>query len=110
VDLPNLLDRWGRPVTSCLIAADPRTRQDREAEHARAAQAENDGVDLKLLRAIATLSPLTSKDQLQLAAGIRKAAVIASVARLVARGWLEVPKQRQPFTLTPSGKQAIATS
>jgi hypothetical protein len=112
VEIPGLADRWGRPVTSCIIVADPRTREDREAEGTRKAEAQTRAVDLKTLHVIAERPVLaTSQEKIRVAVGLAKTVVCESVARLLERGWADPPAaQRLPYTLTPAGRAALEAS
>jgi hypothetical protein len=109
VEIPGLADRWGQPVTSCLIESDRRTREDREAEQAEAAEVETRALDLRTLRIVAEHPTLaTSQDQIRIALGVRTQLTRESIARNIDRGWMLPPAaQRKPYTLTASGTAAL---
>jgi hypothetical protein len=97
------------PVTSCVIADDSRTREDREAEQEQATLAEHLSIDRRVLRVIVEQPGLTSQEAVRLAAGLNREVVQAALARLMHRGWIEPPaRQRQPYIVTPDGQ--IATT
>lgn len=106
----NEANEQGQPVTSCVIEPDRRTRQDREADETAAADAGSRAVDLKTLRLIDSRPDVaTSQDRIRLALGARRDLAYASIERLLSRGWVAIPaRQRQPYTLTLKGRQALA--
>lgn len=103
------LDRNGEPVTTCVIDTDRRTRQDREAQQAEHEEVEARAIDHRVLRIVADQPDLaTSQDRIRVALGIRRDLVITAVARLLQREWISPPqRQRQPYTLTAAGRQAL---
>ncbi len=104
----NEMGRRGQPVTSCVIEPDRRTREDRAAEAAAAAEQENLAVDVRVLTAIAEHPEATSQDRLRLLLTLRKDTVNASLARLLRLKWVRMPeKQRQPYTVTAEGRKAL---
>ncbi len=105
-----LANRYGEPVTSCVIERDRRTREDRETEQARAAESEQRATDRVVLQAIATRpEAATSQDRIRLLVGLRRDPVYAALARLLARGWLAPPaRQRHPYTVTAAGRAALS--
>lgn len=108
VEIPGERDRYGRPVTSCVVERDPRSREDREAERAEAAATEQRAVDLRTLRAIVEHpDDSTSQDRLRLRLGGRKTTVSESLSRLIQAGWIIPGKQRQPYLVTPAGRAAL---
>lgn len=111
VELPGEIDRHGQPVTSCVIEADRRTREDRQAEIERATACETQGIDIKTLKVIAERPELaTSLERIRMALGSRKAAVSESVARLMRVGWILPGGRGEPYTVTPEGAGALAQS
>lgn len=101
-------DRYGKPVTSCVIEPDRRTREDREATVAAAAQADEHALDLNTLQAVANRPELaTSQDHLRLVLGIRKTRVSESLARLVRLGWVVPGGRKQPYRVTAAGAAAL---
>lgn len=107
VDLGDV-DRYGRPRTSCVIEADPRSRQDRDAERQAAADAEHHVFDLRTLRTIIERPDMaTSQDKLRMVLGVRKAQVADAVTRLVQRGWALPGSRQQPYHVTTAGFDAL---
>jgi hypothetical protein len=100
------------PVTSCVIDSDRRSREDREAAQAAAAETETRAIDQRLLRVIAERpDSATSQDRLRVAVGLRRDLVQAAVVRLLDRGWIELPaRQRQPYTVTVQGLSELSGS
>jgi putative DNA primase/helicase len=108
VEIPGLADRWGHPVTSCIIVPDQRSREDREAEQTAAVDAQTRALDMKALRVIADRPDLTSQEGIRLALGVARPVVGPSLARLVTRGWVLPPaSQRRPYTVTATGLAAL---
>lgn len=108
VEIPGERDRYGRPVTSCVVERDPRSWEDREAERAEAAATEQRAVDLRTLRAIVEHpDDSTSQDRLRLRLGGRKTTVSESLSRLIQAGWIIPGKQRQPYLVTAAGRAAL---
>ena len=103
------MDRRGDPVTSCIIEPDRRSREDRDAETAATLERQHHPFDLQTLKAIAKDPAVaTSQDRLKLLLGSRKVAVADALARLLSRGWIQLPsKQRQPYILTAAGKHEL---
>jgi len=101
-------DHRGRPLTSCVIERDPRTREDRAAEsQAATSQAERD-IDLRTLKSIIERPDLaTSQDNLRRALGVRKAIVGASLDRLVLNGWVTPGSRGKPYQTTQTGLTAL---
>jgi hypothetical protein len=97
------------PVTSCVIDHDRRTREDREAEAMATADRQRHEIDRQTLRAILEHpDEATSQNALRLLVGMRKDAVSDAVARLLHHGWVRLPsRQRQPYTVTDAGRQAL---
>lgn len=108
VCLPGMFDRWGHPVTSCLVVSDPRSREDREAEQAAVEDAETRSIDIKVLRVICDRPDLTSVEGIRLTLAARKPDVLAAMNRLVSHGWVTPPaKQRLPYTINEAGIAAL---
>lgn len=109
VELPGEVDRHGQPVTSCVIEADRRSREDRASEAAEATASAERAVDLKTLRVIVDRPELaTSIDRIRVALGARKAVASESVARLVRLGWVLPGGRGEPYSLTSEGAGALA--
>lgn len=107
------VDRWGNPLSSCVIVPDTRTRTDREAEAAAEARAEDRALDLRTLRAIADRPEVaTSQDRIRQLLGAGKAIVSDSIARLIRAGWILPGRRGEPYSVTEAGRgtlQAEAT-
>ncbi len=104
-------DRRGKPLSSCVIDPETKTAGDLAAEKAHAEAAAHLSDDRAVMRAIlAHPDTATSQDRLKaLCGGIRKERVTAAVSRLLSAGWITFPtKQRQPYTVTPTGRQGLA--
>jgi hypothetical protein len=100
-------DNRGRPLTSCIIERDRRSREDREAELADAIARADREADLRILRLMAEHA-ITAQRDLRAYAGSGVRDVAASIARLLQAGWVERPaRQRHPYTLTPAGRAAL---
>ncbi len=96
-------DADGRPLTSCIIERDLRTRDAVRADADRAVAAEQRAVDLAVLRAIRD-SHITSQSTLRSCVGLQRDVVNASLARVLHLGHVEPPgRQRHPYSLTPIG-------
>jgi hypothetical protein len=110
VEIPGLVDRWGNAVTSCVVESDHRSREDREAEQTRTAEAEGRVLDIRTLKVIVERPDLaTSLDKIRLALGLARPVAYESVSRTIRRGWTAPPAaQRQPYTVTPAGAAALA--
>ena len=108
VELPGMADRWGQPVTSCIIERDLRTREDRDAEHARATEAAHRDLDGRVLRAILEHpEAATSQDRLRVLLAMRKTVVADAVSRLLQRGWIVSSRRGQPYLVTDAGRAAL---
>lgn len=99
------------PVTSCVIASDPRTRADREAADQTAVDREKHEADVSTLRVIADHPDLaTSAERIRVVLGSRKQVVADSLTRLVQRGWAVPGKRSQPYTVTDAGRDALGAT
>jgi hypothetical protein len=108
VTIPGIVDQWGEPATTCLISADRRTREEREAEEAKATEAELLKLDLRILGIVAHRPDLTSKTGIRATAGVSRDAAYAAIERLVTRGWLFVPgKKGNPYKVTEAGSAEL---
>jgi hypothetical protein len=110
VELPGLIDRYGKPVTTCVIEADSRTREVREAEATRTADAAASDFDTRMLRLMADRpEAATSQDRLRVAMNVRKSLVGQSISRLVCQGWALPPSARgRAYTVTAQGQKVLA--
>jgi hypothetical protein len=101
----------GDPVTSCVIATDRRSREDRTAAPVATVEQHDRLTDLQMLQAINDRPAMaTSQDRLGVMLAMRKGDVAASIARLLQRGWIDPPiRQRQPYAVTDLGRQTLET-
>lgn len=105
------LTAHGKPLTSCVIDPDPRTATDIAADLQAQADAAARADDQRTLRVLADHPTVTAQVTLRQLAGIGKVNLEASLARLLRLGWIAHPeKQRQPYTLTPLGRQSMGRS
>ncbi|MGE3273850.1 MAG: DnaB-like helicase N-terminal domain-containing protein [Vicinamibacterales bacterium] len=100
------------PATSCVIEADRRTRQDREADARQATAAADRALDLRVLRVLADHGgTATSMAAIAGLVGVRSLVVQTSLPRLVTAGWVTPPeRQRQPYRVTEAGLHALNLS
>jgi len=105
VDLPGLENRWGDPVTSCLIVSDRQPRADQTAT----AEAASLALDRQTLQRLAASPELTSLRKIRTVMGVARELADATLARLVDRGWVEPPgRQRHPYSVTAHGHAVLA--
>ena len=110
VELAEMVDRADMrrgPVTSCVIVADSRTREDREAERHAALDAESHAVDLRVLRAMRDHPEATNIRKLRARLGSRLDEVNEAVSRLLRTGFVTEGKRGQPYVLTAAGRAAL---
>jgi hypothetical protein len=106
VDLGSL-DQYGNARTSCVIVADPRSRQDREAEAAAELEAQERADGLEMLHVIAARPEATSAEDLRAAAGWGKPRAAAALSRLVLLGWVRRGGRGRPFQVLQAGAEAL---
>lgn len=103
VTLPEV-DRYGRPVTSCVIDWDPRSREDVERERRAADDTRQRTDDLKVLRVLLEHPDATAQRTIRTYAGLSDAAVRDALRRILEAGWATPPvRQRHDYQLTPAG-------
>jgi hypothetical protein len=107
VEIPSLVDRWGEPVTSCVIDSDRRSREDREAEQVSATEAAQRAVDLKVLQAMHDYPTATSIRVLRAQVALGEAIVTAAVGRIVRAGWAAPGRRQEPYQVLPAGYQVL---
>jgi RecA-family ATPase len=108
VEIPGFRDRWGQPVTSCLIDSDRRTREERDAETTRETQAVDREQDRALLRIIREHPEATSQRLLRALTRTKSETFNATLDGLILAGLvIPPPKQRTPYMLTPAGLAAL---
>jgi hypothetical protein len=101
------MDRYGEPVTSCVIERDRRTREDRDAERAQVVNLANRATDGAVLQAMQAYPDATSISRLRPYVGLRTEDVSAAVARILRAGWATEGKRGQPYTVTAAGEARI---
>lgn len=101
-------DRHGRPLTSCIVVADTRTKADRQAAIAAAQEETHRIVDLRVLRVVRDFPAATSLDRIRPYVKVSKAEVSAAVTRLLNAGLITPGKRGEPYTLTDWGQRAAA--
>jgi hypothetical protein len=92
-------DAFGRPRTTCVIDADPRTRADLDAERVAARAAEERAVDDRALAMIAR-GEVTGVRMLRILLGVKMDTATATLARLLLAGRVKRPlRAGQPYTV-----------
>lgn len=108
VTLPGLCDAHGRPLTSCVIEADGRTPDAREAARLAASEAATAVFDRQVLALVADRPDIaTSAERLRIALRCRKQLVTDALRRLAGRDWLTPGLRGEPFRLTDAGRAAL---
>jgi hypothetical protein len=107
VEIPGLADRWGNPVTSCVIDSDRRSREDREAEQASATEAAQRAIDLQVLRVMHDYPTATSIRVLRAQVGLGEPVVGAAVGRIVRAGWAAPGRRNEPYQVLPEGYHVL---
>jgi GNAT superfamily N-acetyltransferase len=95
------------PVTTCLIARDPRTRDDRETARQTATAAAHRAADLAVLRAMRDYPAATSIQTLRPYVGQGYGPLSEAVARLLREHLALAGKRGAPFLLTDAGRAAL---
>ena len=104
-------DRYGRPLTSCVIEADTCTPEQRAADQKTALDRDTSAFDLRTLRMIADRPDMaTSQDKLRMILGVRKGQVGDALTRLTDRGWALPGARSKPYTVTDTGRAALEAS
>ena len=91
----SIWDTAGRPLTSCIVERDVRTRDAVRADVERAVEAEQRAVDLAVLRAIRG-SHITSQSMLRSCVGLQR-----DVVNAVSRGCCTLGMPRRQFNASP---------
>lgn len=102
VELPER-DRYGDPVTSCIIERDARTADERDADAQATAAAACDGIDRTVLQAMRDYPAATSIAKLRPYVNLRTDVVGDAVARILRAGLAVEGRRGQPYTLTDNG-------
>jgi AAA domain-containing protein/primase-like protein len=103
------VDADGRPMSTCIIERDPRSRQERDAETQAAANAAMRAQDLAVLRGIADKPDLaTSIRAIRAIVGARYEIVSDAVTRCIGHEWLKPGNRQQPYVVTSQGHAALA--
>ena len=95
------------PATSCVIARDLRTREDRQAEAKQAAEAADHKLDLAVLRVMQQHPNAMSIKALRELMGLKYDAVSAAVARILRAKFATKAGERKPYVLTALGMAAL---
>jgi hypothetical protein len=100
----------GKPVTSCVIERDHRTRADHDAERRDTIQAAERQIDIRILRAIHDFPEAArSRDGIRAVVGLGAPVVQKAILRTVERRWVIAPeRQRQPYRLTPIAHEVLS--
>lgn len=107
VDL-DICDRYGRAYTSCVIATDPRSADDRAAERSAHEAAAMQAFDQRVLAAIHEHPAMaTSAEKLAKLLTGRKQAYTEALARLAQRGLAVDGGRGKPYRLTEAGFRAL---
>ena len=107
----NERDARGELVTSCVIAEDRRTREDREADVAATVAAEHRELDRRTLQAISNRPAVaTSQDGIRVLVGRSKDIVRASLTRLITAGYVMPGTRGQSYQVTTEGQEWLARS
>jgi hypothetical protein len=108
VEVRDRFTRYGEPVTSCIIASDPRTREDRDAEHRQAVAAAHRLTALAVLRAMRDYPSATSISKIRPYVNRRTEDVSEAVSYILRAGWAVEGERGKPYTLTPDGLHQLA--
>jgi len=104
-------DEDGRPRTSCVIALDVRSPDDREAARGALQEAADRVLDARMLRAIHEHPKnATSYEKLRHLLGVGMNVVGPSISRLLTRRAIEAGARGQPYRLTDLGLVALHDS
>lgn len=104
VPLDQRFDRWGHPVTTCIIIPDLTSPSEREATEKAAKREVEDTADRTLLLLISSRTDITSITGMQTTLRVSRDSISQSIGRLIDRGLLVAPtKQRAPYTVTEPG-------
>lgn len=95
------------PVTTCLIARDPRTRDDRETARRDTQAATDAAADLAVLRAIRDYPAATNIHRLRPYVGQGYGPLSDAVARLLRQHLAIAGKRGEPFIVTEAGLAAL---
>ena len=89
----------GQPLSSCIIARDRRSLEDREAEHRE--------TDIKVLLAMRDYPTATNGGLLRPYVALQMKAVSESVTRILRANWAAKGKRGQPYTITQAGQALL---
>jgi AAA domain/DnaB-like helicase N terminal domain len=101
------LDRWGDPLSSCIVERDTTTREDREKAAAAQLEASDLEEERELLAVIAAHPEATSVDRIRVRACWGKPRTAEVIARLLRKNWLVEGRRGSPYVLTPAGQQVL---
>jgi KaiC/GvpD/RAD55 family RecA-like ATPase len=100
------VDRYGRPITSCIIRRDDRPPSE---THATARAGDDRDLDLRVLEIIRDYpQAATSRVNIRAIVGLSTSRVDGAIGRLLQAGWITAPeRQRQPYQPTAAGLAAL---
>lgn len=102
-------DEHGRPHTSCVVEADPRSQAEREAAEAAASVAESRARLVEVLRHVdAHPDQAVTLDTIREGLGIRKQELAALVGNLKDLGYLAKGGRGEPYRVTSAGRGFMA--
>jgi hypothetical protein len=107
-----ILDRHGRPLTSCVVERDRRSQEDVEAERVAAVEADDRALDLRVLAAMRDYpDSARSRDTIRAIVEVAAPKVQAALARILRAGWaLQPERQRQPYRVTAAGLAVLSST
>jgi chromosome segregation and condensation protein ScpB len=104
------MDRFGQPLSSCVIEQDPRTYQEivaeRAAASAAAAKTKQEALTRQVLTVIRDHAP-TSQTTIRGLVGGKRDEVYGTVAQLLRAGLIRKGGQRDPFSISETGEQTL---
>lgn len=104
-----MLDRHGRPLTSCVIEWDRRSREAVVSEQATRLALEHRQIDLQVLRMMHAHPRATSIRALRSYVSLKLDVVADAVARLLRASLVLEGKRGHPYILTAAGLSVVAT-
>ena len=111
VDL-SLMGRDGKPMTSCVVEADPQLQGEREAAAAAKAKAKAEAqattTDLDVLRAIVKHPDITNAKEIRALAALRYPDALDALTRLARRQFVIPGKRGEPYQVTDLGHAELA--
>jgi hypothetical protein len=106
VDLPGF-DRWGKPLSSCVIERDLASREDREQAEAAEREAQLWELAMRVLRTIKEHPEATSHRHLRSLVGCKMDSLDLTISTLLLRRLVTRGKRGEPYGLTAAGEEAL---